>query len=24
LTIALATVYQYPIKGTDAFGVFRM
>ena len=24
LTIALATVYQYPIEGTDAFGVFRM
>lgn len=24
LTIALATIYQNPIEGTDSYGVFRM
>jgi acetyl-CoA carboxylase carboxyltransferase component len=24
LTMALATVHQHPIEGTDSFGVFRM
>ena len=24
LTMALATIYQNPIEGTDSFGVFRM